>query len=140
MTAALQYTLLALSVLVSYLLSKPPRPIDAPHAALLLAAYVLGASLGFFATGGSFTFTVLSGMALAVLIGRWNRKLVLGGLSLDAAESLAFKTAWRRGGQLRLEDLVRAGLDEDTAKAVMQNLLQRGLCRLQDGVYRFERD
>jgi hypothetical protein len=125
--------------LLSYLLSGPLKPWEPLQAVLVGSAYVLGLAFGAFASGGNWLVALLVGVALGAAFGRWNRKLVLGGIGLKAAERLAFKLAWRRGGALRASDLVEAGLDPDTAHNLLEDLAERGFCRRDGELYRFER-
>jgi len=125
--------------ILSYLLSAPLRLWEPLHAVLVASAYVLGLAFGAFASGGNLPAALAAGVATGALFGRWNRRLVLGGIGLAAAERLAFKLAWRRGGLLRESDLVAAGLDPDTARNVLLDLAARGYCRRDGEVYRFER-
>ncbi|WP_457631310.1 hypothetical protein [Oceanithermus sp.] len=125
--------------LLSYWLSRPSRPWEPLQAIIVAAAYVFGLSLGAFASGGSLQVALLAGVASGALFGYLNRRLVLGGLNLNAAERLAFKLAWRRGGLLSEEDLTAAGLDPDTARNLLADLEARGLCRRDGEVCRFER-
>ncbi|WP_457637018.1 hypothetical protein [Oceanithermus sp.] len=127
-----------LGLLVSYAASGPSRLLDPLHAVLVAAAYLFGLSLGFFA-GGSGLVALASGVLSGALLGRRNRHLILGGIGLNAAERLAFKLAWRRGGFLLPDDLEKAGLDPDTARNLLEDLSQRGLCRKDGDGYRFER-
>ena len=129
---------LALCGLLSYALSRPQKLWDPLQAVLVGAAYVFGLALGYFASGSGLV-GLASGIVIGAVIGRWNRQLVLGGLNLNAAERLAFKLAWRRGGLLSEEDLTAAGLDPDTAHNLLADLEARGLCRKDGSIYRFER-
>ena len=138
MSPVLPWLLFAFGLAASYLLSRPRQAFDAVQAVLVITAYVFGLSLAWFATGSGWG-APLGGVALGALVGRWNRRLVVGGIGLAAAEQLAFKLAWRQGGTLEPTDLVAAGVDSDTARATLENLEARGLCQKDGSVYRFER-
>jgi len=138
MNAAALWVLFALGLLGSYALSAPRRPLEPIQATLVATAYVFGLSLTWFASGSTW-LALSAGVLLGALVGRWNRRLVIGGMGLAAAEQLAFKLAWRRGGVIEPADLVAAGVDPDTAQTILESIESRGLCRKDGDVYRFER-
>ncbi|HHO57561.1 hypothetical protein [Oceanithermus sp.] len=138
MSPLLLWLLVVSGLPVSYALSAPRRLFDPIQIVLVVTAYVFGLSLAWFASGsGAVAWT--AGVLLGALIGRWNRRLVIGGIGLGAAEQLAFKLAWRHGGAVEPADLIAAGVDPDTARATLENLEARGLCRRDGEQYRFER-
>jgi len=138
MSPTLLWLLFGLGLVVSYGLSRPRRPFDPIQIVLVITAYVFGLSLAWFASGSGW-IALAAGVLAGALIGRWNRRLVVGGIGLGAAEQLALKLAWRHGGVVETADLTAAGVDPDTARATLENLEARGLCKKDGERYRFER-
>lgn len=82
-------------------------------------------------------FLALLGGALGYFrLGRWQGRLLAQGPSPQALERLAMKEAWRRGGLLRPQDLAPF-LPEAEARALLEGLAQRGLCRREGEGFRF---
>ncbi|MGC8968474.1 MAG: hypothetical protein ACP5JV_09235 [Thermus sp.] len=82
-------------------------------------------------------FLALLGGALAYLgFGRWQGGLLARGPSPQALERLAMREAWRRGGVLRPQDLAPF-LPEAEARALLEGLAERGLCRREGEGFRF---
>jgi len=135
---ALLWALFAAGLVASYALSAPRRALDPIQIVLVVTAYVFGLSLAWFASGSGW-LALAVGVLIGAWVGRWNRRLVIGGIGLGAAEQLAFKLAWRRGGAVEAADLIAAGVDPDTARATLENLASRGLCRRDGDLYHFER-
>lgn len=138
MSPALLWTLFGIGLVASYVLSRPRRLLDPIQLVLVVTAYVFGLSVAWFASGSGWVALVV-GVLLGMLIGRWNRKLVIGGIGLGAAERLALRLAWRKGGLVEPADMTTAGVDPDAARAALENLAARGLCTKEGDHYRFER-
>lgn len=101
--------------------------------ALALGLLTLAASR--FALWGAFLALALGALAGAGVYA-WQARLERGGLGEAARERLAFKEAWRRGGRLFPEDLLPYMALEE-ARALLEDLRARGLCRKEGEVYRF---
>ncbi|WP_148230412.1 protein BatD [Marinithermus hydrothermalis] len=80
------------------------------------------------------------GLALAGLVLRWHQRLVRQGLPPNARERLAMRLAWRRGGRITVDELAQAGLNPHEARATLEALCARGLCRADGDGYRFYND
>ncbi|GAA6754895.1 hypothetical protein Thermus77420_03690 [Thermus thalpophilus] len=108
----------------------PVLPLSAAIALFLL----LWAGLRFAAWG------LLLALGLGVLaylgVARWQGLMLRQGPSRAAWERLAMKEAWRRGGFLRPQDLL-AYMEEGQARALLEGLAARGLCRKEGEGYRF---
>lgn len=78
------------------------------------------------------------GLALSLYWGllRWQGRLLAKGPSPAALERLAMREAWRRGGFLLPQDLAPF-LPEAEARALLEALAARGLCRREGGGFRF---
>lgn len=102
-------------------------------AALAIGLLALAASR--FALWGGLLALGLGALAGAGVYA-WQTRLEREGLGEAARERLAFKEAWRRGGRLSPEDLLPyMGLEE--ARALLEGLRARGLCRKEGEAYRF---
>jgi hypothetical protein len=105
-----------------------------PLSTALAFFLLLWAGLGFSALG--------LGLALgAGLLGywgvaRWQGRMLSQGPSQAALERLAMKEAWRRGGFLRPKDLFPY-MGEGEARALLEGLAARGLCRKEGDGFRF---
>ncbi|TBH16052.1 hypothetical protein [Thermus thermamylovorans] len=110
------------------------------HAHLLplggaLALFLLLFAASRFAPWGlGLAFALAALLYLGLL--RWQGGLLRRGPSRAALERLAMREAWRRGGFLRPEDLLPF-LSEAEARALLEGLAARGLCRREGEGFRF---
>ncbi|GLV46963.1 hypothetical protein TJA_01390 [Thermus sp. LT1-2-5] len=83
-------------------------------------------------------FLLALGLGVLAYLGvaRWQAQMLRRGPTQAALERLAMKEAWRRGGLLRPHDL-SAYMDEGEARALLEGLAARGLCRKEGEGYRF---
>jgi hypothetical protein len=85
-----------------------------------------------------FALALVSGALVAYGVVRWHLRLERQGPSPGARERMAMQTAWRKGGAIRPEDLADAiGISLEEAQATLEELLRRGLCRLEEGRFVF---
>jgi len=87
-------------------------------------------------TGVGLLLALLGGALGYFGLGRWQRGLLAQGPSPQALERLAMREAWRRDGLLRPQDLAPF-LPEAEARALLEALEARGLCRREGEGFRF---
>lgn len=100
-----------------------------------LALFLLVYAISRFALWGLLLAALLSYLLYLALF-RWQGRLLAQGLSRAALERLAMREAWRKGGFLRPEDLLPF-LSEAEARAFLEGLAARGLCRREGEGFRF---
>ncbi|WP_243090178.1 hypothetical protein [Thermus neutrinimicus] len=100
-----------------------------------LALFLLVYAASRFALWG---FALAASLAFLLYLGlfRWQGRLLAKGPSRAALERLAMREAWRKGGVLRPEDL-EPFLSEPEARALLEGLAARGLCRREGEGFRF---
>ncbi|WP_105316543.1 hypothetical protein [Thermus tenuipuniceus] len=100
-----------------------------------LALFLLVYAASRFALWGLVLAAFLAYLLYLVLF-RWQGRLLARGPSRAALERLAMREAWRKGGVLRPGDL-SPFLPEAEARALLEGLAARGLCRREGEGFRF---
>lgn len=104
--------------------------------ALALTGFGLGFTLVWF-TLFLWPPALAAGLALALVVDGWTRRLLGRGPSPWALERLAMQLAFRRGSVSPAELAEAAGVGETEAREVLDGLRARGLAREEGGRYRF---